>query len=228
MKKIFLGSIFALLCFTLNAQQWNVGVGVGYIYNNFAMAKYKATGHHAFKAEAIFDYTLRSSCGQCSCSGFVLSSGLGFSEKGGTITGDDIGYASNIRKVKASPMYYLTIPFSVGYKFEVGKVAILPQIGVYAGIGVGGKGYVEGYAYPKNEPFRDEIVLFNAPEEGSPHGYYSHFNCFEYGATMAVNFTYDRFRLKAYYEHSLHEMNGSWGDPRHRSFGLSFIVMLKK
>ena len=119
-------------------------------------------------------------------------------------------------------MNYLTVPLVAGYNVQLGKFSILPQIGVYAGIGVGGKGHVEGNdGWGKH--YRERMNLFNAPQV-TP---YCHFNRYDYGATVAVNIDYSMFRLKAYYEHSLHEMNSLWGDPRHRSVGVSVLFMLK-
>lgn len=219
MKRFFLAGILAVLSSALNAQDWNVGFGGGYIHNTFSMQEHNAKGYSSFSVGAVFDYKFPSNV--------VLSSGLSFSQKGGTITGTDLDVVFHARKVEAYPMNYLTMPFMVGYDFKVGKFSILPQLGFYAGIGLWSKGYVE---YPTNtgEIYRERFNLFNAPSFGTTAGTTNSFNCFDYGSIASISVTYDRFRLKAYYEYSLHELMGNWGDPRHRSFGLSFIVMLKK
>ena len=214
MKKLFLSSLCFMVSLTTVAQTWNFGFGGGYLHNHFSMKHYKSTGNSGFKVEAVADYKLSS--------GFVFSSGLGFSQKGGTIEGYKIGGANDVRKVEAFPMNYLTVPLVAGYNVQLGKFSILPQIGVYAGIGVGGKGHVEGNdGWGKH--YRERMNLFNAPQV-TP---YCQFNRYDYGATVAVNIDYSMFRLKAYYEHSLHEMNSLWGDPRHRSVGVSVLFMLK-
>lgn len=214
MKKLFLSSLCFIASLTTVAQTWNFGFGGGYLHNHFSMKHYKSTGNSGFKVEAVADYKLSS--------GFVFSSGLGFSQKGGTIEGHKIGGANDVRKVEAFPMNYLTVPLVAGYNVQLGKFSILPQIGVYAGIGVGGKGHVEGNdGWGKH--YRERMNLFNTPEV-TP---YCQFNRYDYGATVAVNIDYSMFRLKAYYEHSLHEMNSLWGDPRHHSVGVSVLFMLK-
>lgn len=218
MKKLFFSSIFAMLCLAINAQDLNIGVGGGYLYNKFSLNRYEGYGYEGFKVEMVGDYTLPS--------GYVFSSGLAYSEKGGTITGYKIGDANHINQVEAYPMRYITAPFLAGYRFQLGKLSVMPQVGLYAGIGIGSKGYLEGYRYQVggDVPFRERVSLFSNPKVS----YYSAFNRFDGGLMASVNLTFDRIRLKGYYEQSLHQMHGLWGDPRHRSIGLSLIVMWKR
>lgn len=195
------------------AQKWNIGYGGGYLYNRFSVNDYRSSPHHGFKMEAVVDYAFSPT--------LTFSSGLGFSQKGGTIKGEKIGGVNHVTKVEAYPMSYLSLPLLAGYRLKIGKFTLLPQAGFYFGVGVGGKGQVEGRK-ATGEAYREKMNLFNAPDV-TPH---SHFNCFDFGTTVALNLTFEQYRLKAYYEHSLHEMNSLWGDPRHRSVGLSFMLLL--
>src|SRR3712207_4444969 len=137
-KSLFLSLSLAVTALSASAQDWNVGFGGGYLHNHFSTEKsdVKTKDKAGFRVEGVFDYELPSH--------LTLSSGIAFSQKGSEMTFPQSDAYEHLRRADVRSMYYLSLPVTVGYSFHWGKVTLLPQAGLYAAIGVGGKAEVDG------------------------------------------------------------------------------------
>ncbi len=88
-----------------------------------------------FHGGVVADYALAD--------GFFLESGLSFQRKGyGYETEYEERLETGERSIETDVtvnMFYLQVPLLFNYRFEVGKIGLIPQIGPYFALGVGGK-----------------------------------------------------------------------------------------
>lgn len=120
-----------------------------------------------------------------------LESGLFYSQLGGKDKENDYDESY---KITANPSY-LQIPLTVFYKIDItNKFKFYPDLGIYAGYGIGGKMKTEGTIM--NENVDSDLTYFDdfARE-------------FDFGGTVGVNLEYNKFILSVNYDQGFTRVN---------------------
>ncbi len=108
------------------------GVRAGMNVANMSVKGYSPDSKIGFHVSGVYQRLLTSSAP------LYLETGLSFSQKG-CKSGSEVG------DIKANAMY-LQIPVMVNYKFSIkDAVTLYPSVGLYYGLGIGGKVKGEGY-----------------------------------------------------------------------------------
>lgn len=196
--------------------QWNVGVevGAGFNYLSADHAEVSDQAKIGVKAGAIVSYTTRY--------GLYVESGLSYSnQRGSTLTDFDNQYKT-LESVN-SKLQYLQLPVTLGYKIRVSKKwAIIPKVGMWAAVGVGGHSLVTGIETSGTRyqvgvlPFETDHYTLSGQDYRI--GGYSRL---DWGATVGVDVRYTRFAVRAACDFGLEDLNFELGSPYSRSYSLS-------
>lgn len=196
MKKLVLSLIGALMLtgVAVAQQQWNEHnfiVRAGFNVSNGAVEHFSTDGKLGVQAACVYEHQLFSTVP------LFLETGLGLNQKGFKQEAD--GTSSKIK------MWYLDVPVMVNYKFTVNDDwCIYPSVGVYYGIGIGGKTKLAGR---KGDTFGDDG-----------------FQRSDFGLRLSCTADWKRYQVSAGYVLGLvdvldsPEMASYWGKIKNRSF----------
>ena len=180
MKKLFLIVALAVSAIAAQAQKaekgdFNIGLTVG-----FGMADIRVEDR-ADDQQGILNFSLGGVVDYTFADNFFLESGITLQRKGCEFETED-GLFSYTRIVN---LWYVQVPVLLNYKFNLGSVSLIPQVGPYIGYGIGGKTRNETTISILGE---EEVVEEDEEEEkvdsfGDKEGQFS--NRFDFGFRFA-------------------------------------------
>lgn len=218
MTKRFLFAILTAFGLSQHAYaQWSYGVEAGFIRNKFHISTnehLQLDSHDGFKFGGVVEYTLKNHVS--------FESGLSFLRRGGKVHGKNLNYTA-IDDIEFRSMYYLQVPLTIGYKFNLGKgFSVKPHLGYFYTVGVGGKSIVSS-TDPNGLNHGVRVPTFASKTSTVP---YRPCNRHTVGLNYALNLTYKVFTLKFNYDRALTQTT-YYGDGEHRTFSVSAIFWIK-
>lgn len=195
---LFVGLIFCVMgAFSQDVSKgkfsWGITAGAGMANMRFEQKIDDRDPIANIQAGVVIDFAIVDN--------FFLESGLTFQRKGYQMEMES-EYNSAVGSIstnidQTTNLFYLQLPILLNYRFNVGKVGLIPQVGPYFAVGVGGK--IKTETETENEPLEGyETIDYDVKEENSFSDDRSRFDlgvrfagCVGIGTDMKVSIGYD-------------------------------------